>query len=43
VTTITRFLGIEPNHEDRVSWSERLDHTALEIMTFCKVEVGRLC
>jgi len=43
VTTIARFLGIEPNHEDRVSRSERLDQVAFEIMNFCRVEVGHLC
>jgi len=28
VTTITRFLGIEPNPEDRVFGSKRIDQTA---------------
>jgi len=43
VTTIARFLVIEPNPEDRVSSSEQLDPTAFEIMNFCKAEAGRLC
>jgi len=43
VTTIARFLGVEPNPEDRVSGYERLDQATLEIMNFYKVEVGRLC
>jgi len=43
VTTIARFLGIEPNPVDRISRSERFDQVVFEIMNFCKVEVGRLC
>jgi len=43
VTTIVRFLGIQPNPDDRVSWCEWLDQAAFEIMRFCKVEAGRLC
>jgi len=43
ITTIARFLGVEPNPEDRVSGSERLDQAAFEIMNFYKVEAGRLC
>jgi len=43
MTTIARYLGVEPNPENRVSGSERLDQVAFEIMNFCKVEVGRLC
>jgi len=43
VTTIARFLDIEPNPEDRVSGTERLDHTAFKIMNFCKIEAGHLC
>jgi len=43
VTTIARFLGIEPNPEDRVSGFELLDQAAFEIMNFYKVEAGRLC
>ena len=43
VTTIARFLDIQPNPEDRVSESERLDQAAFEIMNFGKVEDGRLC
>jgi len=42
VTSTARLLGIEPNPEDRVSGSERLDQAAFEIMDFCKVEAGRL-
>jgi len=34
---------MEPNPDDRVSGSERLDKAAFELMGFCKVEVGRLC
>jgi len=43
ITTTARFLGVEPNLEDKVFAPERLDQTAFEIMNFCKVEVGRLC
>jgi len=43
VTTIARFLGIEPNFEDKVSGFDWLDQAAFEIMNFCKVEAGRLC
>jgi len=43
VTIITRFLGIEPNPEDRVFGSERLDQAAFEIMNFYRVETRRLC
>ena len=43
ITFIARFLGVEPNPEDRVSRSERLDQAAFEIMNFCKVEGGHLC
>jgi len=43
VTTIARFLGVEPNPKDRVSRSEWLDHATFEIMNFCKVEAGCLC
>ena len=43
VTTITRFLGIEPNNDDRVSESEWLDQAAFKIMNFCKVKAKRLC
>jgi len=43
VTSIARFLGIEPNPYDRVRESERLDKAAFELMGFCQVEAGRLC
>jgi len=43
ITTIARFLGVESNPEDRVCGSERLDQVTFEIMSFCKVEAGRLC
>jgi len=43
VTTIARFLGVEPNPKDRVSRSERLDPAGFEIMNFCKVEAGHSC
>ena len=43
ITIIAKFLGAEPNPEDRVSGSERLDQADFEIMNFCKVEAGRLC
>jgi len=29
MTNIARFLGVESNHEDRISVSERLDQAAL--------------
>jgi len=34
ITSITRFLGIEPNPNDRVSGCERLDKAAFELMAF---------
>jgi len=43
ITTIARFLGVEPNPEDRVPRSERLDQATFEIMNFFKVEAGCLC
>ena len=43
ITTIARFLGVEPNFEDRVSRFEWLDQAAFEIMNFCKVKADRLC
>ena len=43
ITTIARFLVIEPNPKDRVFVFERLDQVAFELMKFCKVEAGRLC
>jgi len=43
ITTIVRLLGVEPNPEDRVSGSERLNQAAFEIMNFCKVKADRLC
>jgi len=43
VTTIVRFFGIEPNPEDRVFGSQRLDQAVLEIMNFCRVEALHWC
>jgi len=43
VTTIARLLGVEPDLEDRVFRSERLDQAAFEIMNFFKIEADRLC
>jgi len=43
VTIVAKFLGVEPNPEDRVSGSEQLDQAAFEIMNFCKFEVEGLC
>jgi len=42
ITTIARFLGVEPNHVDRVSGYERLNQATFEIMNFCKVETDSL-
>jgi len=42
VTTIARFLGVEPNLKDRVFRFEYLDQAAFEIINFCKVEASRL-
>jgi len=42
ITTIARFLGVEPNLEDQVSWSEQLNQATFELMNFCKVGAGRL-
>jgi len=41
VTTIARFLGIDPNPKDRVSGSEWLDQTVFGSMNFCKVDARR--
>jgi len=43
ITTIARFLGVEPNPEDTTSMSEWLDQAAFEIINFCKVEAGCFC
>jgi len=43
VTSIFRSLEVEPNLEDRVFGSKRLDKAAFEQVNFCKVEDGRLC
>jgi len=43
LTTIARFLGIEPNPEDRVLEPKWLDQATFEIMNFCKVVAGCLC
>ena len=38
ITSIARFLGVEPNPDDRVSGSEWLDKTIFELMSFYLVE-----
>jgi len=43
VTTIARFLGVEPNPKYTVSGSERVNQAAFEIINFCKFEASRLC
>jgi len=43
MTTIARFLGIEPKLEDRVFEFERLEQATFKIMNFSKVEARRLC
>jgi len=43
ITSIARFLGIEPNSNDRVRGSERFDKVVFELMGFCQVEAGRFC
>jgi len=43
ITSIVRFLGIESNSEDRVSESEWLDKASFVLMSFCKIETGRMC
>jgi len=43
VTTIARFLGVEPNPEHSVFGFEQLDQAAFKKMNFCKVEAGCLC
>ena len=43
ITTIAKFLGVEPNPKDQVSRSEQLDQSAFEIISFCKVEASHLC
>jgi len=42
VTTIARFLGVEPNPEDRVFESEWLDQATFKIMNSCKIEARHL-
>jgi len=41
VTTIARFLGIEPNPKDRVSGFEQLNQVAFKIMNFCRLGARR--
>jgi len=43
ITTIARFLGVEPNPEDRIFGSEQLVQATFEVMNFCKVKAGHLC
>ena len=43
ITPIARYVGVEPNLDDRVPGSEQLNLTAFEQMKFYKVEVGRIC
>jgi len=43
ITPIARFLGVEPNPDDQVSGFEQLDKVVFELMSFFKVEAGRLC
>jgi len=40
ITPIAGFLGIEPNHEDRVSGSEQLNQAVFELMTFVKLRLA---
>ena len=43
ITTIARYLGVQPNPKDRVSRSEWLDQAMFELMSFYKVEAIHLC
>jgi len=43
MTIIDRFLGIEPDLEEKISRSKQLDQATFEIMNFCKVGAGHLC
>jgi len=43
ITTIARFLKVEPNPEDRIFGSEQLVQATFEVMNFCKVKAGHLC
>jgi len=43
VTTTAKFLGVEPNPEDRVSGFERLDQAVFEIINVYRVEAWCLC
>ena len=40
ITSIAKYLGIEPNLDDRVSGFERLDKATFELMGICRVEGG---
>ena len=43
ITIIAQFFNIIPKDNDQVPRSERLDRASFELMSFCKVESGRLC
>jgi len=43
ITSIARFLGVEPRDDDKVHRSDGLDKATFELLGFCKVEAGKLC
>ena len=43
ITSIARFLGVEPNLNDRVFGSKSLHKVAFELMSFCLVKARHLC
>ena len=43
IMTTAQFFNIIPEDDDRVPGSERLDKASFELMSFCKLEAGRLC
>jgi len=42
ITTIAQFFNIIPEDDDQVPGSERLDKASFELMSFGKLEAGRL-
>jgi len=41
--TIALFFNIMLEDDDRVPMFERLDKASFKLMSFCKVEAGKLC
>jgi len=43
INSIARLVGVEPNTDDRVAGSERLNMGAFEQMKFFKIDGGHIC